>query len=137
MTPFWLSHHPPEELDRCYRLGRVHLCARCLGTYPVAFLGIAAQLVLRAPLAHPLDVPLGLALVLPATIDWALGRFDPHRFSNPWRTFTGVLLGLGLARSLFIHLQRPFPPVLLAQAIAVAGVALPVIFVAYVRRRRR
>lgn len=136
MTPFWLSHHPPEELDRCYRVGRFHVCARCLGTYPVAFVGVALQLALRAPLAHPLDLPAGVGLVLPATVDWALGRFAPHRFSNAWRTLTGALLGLGLARSLFIHLQRPFPQLLLAQAIVVAGVALPVIFMAYVRRRR-
>lgn len=133
---FWLSHHPPEELDRCYRFGSVHLCARCLGTYPVMFAVIAVQLALHAPLEHPLDLPLCVALVLPATIDWAIGRFQPHRFSNLWRTSTGVLLGLGLGRSLFIHLQRPMPPALLAQAIVVTGVSLPVILTAYRRKRR-
>jgi uncharacterized membrane protein len=133
---FWLSHHPPEELDRCYRVGSVHLCARCLGTYPVMFAAIAAQLALHFPLEHPLDLPVCVALVLPATIDWAIGRFQPHRFSNAWRTATGVLLGLGLGRSLFIHLQRPLPPALLAQAIVVTGIALPVILTAYRRKRR-
>ena len=133
---FWLSHHPPEELDRCYRVGSVHLCARCLGTYPVMFIAIAAQVALHAPLQHTLDVPLCTAFVLPATIDWALGRSQPHRFSNAWRAFTGVLLGLGLGRSLFIHLQRPLPPVLIAQAIVVTGIALPVILTAYRRKRR-
>jgi uncharacterized membrane protein len=132
----WLSHHPPAELDRCYRVGRVHLCARCLGTYPVLLAGLVAQLLLRAPLSHPWDLPVAVGLVLPATLDWAQARFAPHRFSNPWRTFTGALLGLGLSRSLFIHLQRPFPLALTSQAIVVMGVALPVIFVAYLRRRR-
>ena len=134
---FWLSHHPPDELDRCYRFGTLHVCARCLGTYPVMFAAIAAQLALHFPLAHPLDVPLCIALVLPSTIDWALGRFQPHRFGNPWRTATGVLLGLGLARSLFIHLQRPLPPALSGQVIVVTAIALPVIFTAYRRKRRR
>ncbi len=133
---FWLSHHPPDELDRCYRFGALHVCARCLGTYPVMFAGIALQLALQAPLEHPLDVPLCVALVLPATLDWALGRFQPHRFSNPWRTATGVLLGLGLARSLFIHLQRPLPVALIAQAFVVTGIALPVILASYWRKRR-
>lgn len=133
---FWLSHHPPDELDRCYRFGSVHVCARCLGTYPVMFAAIAAQLVARAPLSHPLDVPLAVGLLLPATLDWAYGRFFPHRFSNAWRTFTGALLGLGLARSLFIHLQRPFPSALLAQALVVTAVGLPVIFASYRRNRR-
>jgi len=133
---FWLSHHGPDEFDRCYRFGQVHVCARCLGTYPVMFAAIAAQLALRFPLHHVLDVPLGIALVLPATLDWAIGRFQPHRFSNPWRTLTGALLGLGMGRSLFIHLQQPMPPVLLAQAFVVTGVALPVILTAYRRNRR-
>ena len=134
---FWLSHHPPDELDRCYRFGSVHLCARCLGTYPVMFAAIAVQLALRAPLEHPLDLLVCSALVLPATIDWALGRFQPHRFSNLWRSATGVLLGLGMGRSLFIHLQRPLPPALLAQGIVVTAIALPVIFTAYRQKRRR
>lgn len=133
---FWLSHHHDDELDRCYRFGAVHVCARCLGTYPVLFAAIAVQLAVRAPLSHPWDVPVGLALVAPATLDWAYGRFHPHRFSNPWRTFTGVLLGLGLGRSLFIHLQKPFPVVLLVQLLGVTAVALPVILATYRRHRR-
>ncbi len=133
---YWLSHHPPSELDRCYRVGRFHVCARCLGTYPVLLVGLLGQIFLRAPLSLAADVPLSVGLVLPATLDWALGRFGPHRGSNAWRTFTGALLGLGLSRSLFIHLQRPFPLALLAQAAVVMGVALPVIFVAYLRNRR-
>ena len=78
-----------------------------------------------------------IALVLPATLDWAWGRFQPHQFSNLWRSATGVLLGLGLGRSLFIHLQRPLPAALLAQGIVVTAIALPVIFTAYRQKRRR
>lgn len=134
MTPFWLSHHPPDELDRTWRVGGVHLCARCLGTYPTMLLTIAVLLARHAPLDWSLDVPVGVALVLPAALDWAFGRFRPHRLSNLWRTFTGVLLGLGLGRSLFIHLQRPFPTVLLWQAIVVIAIALPVFLTRYRRR---
>ena len=135
MTPFWLSHHPDDELDRTWRIGRFHVCARCLGTYPTAFVTIALLLHRRAPLDWELDVPVGIALVLPATLDWAIGRFRPHAFSNLWRTATGVLLGLGLGRSLFIHLQRPFPTVLLWQAIVVLAIALPVFLMRYRGRK--
>jgi len=133
---FWLSHHPPDELDRCYRVGAWHVCARCLGTYPVLFAVLASQFALRAPLSWAWDVPVGLALIAPATADWAYGRFQPHRFSNAWRTFTGALLGLGLGRSLFIHLQKPFPTVLIAQLLGVTAVALPVILATYRRGRQ-
>ncbi len=137
MNTFWLSHHFDDELDRCYRFGRFHVCARCLGTYPVLVAAFAAQLALKAPLSHPLDLPVGLGLVVPAVLDWALGRFHPHRFTNPWRTFTGALLGLGLGRSLFIHVQRPLPAILLGQAALVTVVALPVILATYRRSRGR
>lgn len=133
---FWLSHHFPDEYHRCYRVGPLHVCARCLGVYPVAIVAVVLQFVLRAPLEVSWDLPVGLALTAPATLDWAVGRFLPHRFSNLWRTLTGVLLGLALGRSLFIHLQRPFPPVLLAQSALVTVVAVPVILATYRRKRR-
>ena len=130
---FWLSHHHPDELDRCWRFGGVHVCARCLGTYPILFAAIAVQFWLRAPLSHALDLPLALGFLAPALADWAWGRFHPHAFSNRWRTLTGVLLGLALGRTLFIHLQRPLPLSLLLQMGLVTGVATPVILATYRR----
>lgn len=134
---FWLSHHGPDELNRCYRFGSVHVCARCLGTYPTLLLAIALQATFRAPVEHPVDLLVGVGLMLPATIDWALGRFRPGRFSNVWRTFTGVLLGIALGRSLFVHFLTPWPGVLLAQAAVVLLVAFPVFFATYRQNRRR
>jgi uncharacterized membrane protein len=133
---FWLSHHPPEQFNRCYQVGGLRLCARCLGTYPVLFALVAAQLALGTPLAHPFDW-VAVLLVLPATLDWAFGQFRPQRFSNPWRTATGVLFGMGLARSLYIHLRSPFPVVLNLQLGLVTLVALPVILATYSLSRRR
>jgi len=133
---FWLSHHTREEWHRCYRLGPLRVCARCLGVYPTMFAALVTLFAVQAPLEWAHDVPVVLALTLPATADWAFGRFRPHAFSNPWRTFTGVLLGLGLGRSLFIHLQRPFPAALFAQFVLVTVVALPVILATYRRSRR-
>ena len=130
---FWLSHHHDDELDRCFKFGPVHVCARCLGTYPILFGVIALQFALHAPLSHALDVPIALGLLAPALADWAWGRFHPHAFSNPWRLFTGVLLGVALGRTLFIHLQRPLPLSLLLQMGLVTGVATPVILATYRR----
>ncbi len=132
---FWLSHHHPDEWDRCYAVGPLRLCARCLGVYPTMLVTLIALFAAHAPLEHPLDLAAVLLLTAPATLDWAFGRFRPHAFSNPWRTLTGVMLGLALGRSLFIHLQRPFPVVLLLQMGLVTAVALPVIFATYRRSR--
>jgi uncharacterized membrane protein len=124
---FWLSHHHTEEYNRTYLLGEVRVCARCLGTYPVLLAGMVGLFAVRAPLAWRWDVPVVLGLTLPALVDWAVGRFRPASGSNALRTFTGVLLGVALGRSLFVHVHRPLPAVLLWQGALVTAVALPVL----------
>jgi uncharacterized membrane protein len=125
---FWLSHHHEEEDNRTYLLGGVRVCARCLGTYPVLVAVMLGLFALRAPLAWRWDVPVVLGLTLPALVDWAVGRFRPASGSNAVRTLTGVLLGAALGRSLFVHLQKPLPPMLVWQGALVLVVALPVLF---------
>lgn len=132
---FWLSHHHEEEYNRTYVLGGVRVCARCLGTYPVLLAVMGGLFAVRAPTAWAWDIPVVLALTVPALLDWAVGRFRPAGGSNAVRTLTGVLLGLGLGRSLYVHVQKPLPAVLLAQAVLVTAVALPVILVTYGKPR--
>ncbi|HEY0093367.1 MAG TPA: DUF2085 domain-containing protein [Archangium sp.] len=126
---FWLSHHHEDEYNRTYLLRGVRVCARCLGTYPVLVAVMMGLFAVRAPLVWHWDVPVVLGLTLPALVDWAVGRFRPASGSNAVRTLTGVLLGVALGRSLFVHLQKPLPPMLLWQAALVLGVALPVLLV--------
>lgn len=133
---FLLSHHAPSELHRCYRLGPVHVCARCLGVYPVLFALVALQVALHAPLSWDLDVAVALALTGPALLDWSLGQLDPASGTNLRRTLTGALLGLGLGRTLYIHLLKPLPTALLAQLGLVSVVVPLVILAAYLRRPR-
>jgi uncharacterized membrane protein len=134
--PFWLSHHWPGELHRAYRLGRVHVCARCLGTYPTLVAALAWQIAIRAPLQSAFDWP-AAALCAPATVDWLAGRWNPRSGGNPWRTVTGVLLGLSLGRTLYVHFRQPFPPVLVAQIILVTAAFLTAIVLHLARRSRR
>ena len=132
---FWLSHHREDEYNRTYVVGGVRLCARCLGTYPVMLAAMVGLFALRAPLTWQWDVPVVLGLTLPALVDWSIGRFRPASGTNLVRTVTGVLLGLALGRSLYVHVQRPLPAVLLAQAALVTAVAVPVILATYRRPR--
>jgi hypothetical protein len=101
------------------------------------FVTVMLQFATSAPLQWPGDCWVGGVLVVPAAIDWAIGRFRPLWFSNGWRTFTGALLGLGLGRSVYIHVQRPFPSVLQAQLGFISAVALTVVLVSVVRHRLR
>jgi uncharacterized membrane protein len=131
---FWLSHHHPDELDRCYSFAGLHVCARCLGTYPVLFAVFFAQFALRAPLSFGSEVIFVVALTLPALADWAYGRFKPQAGTNAVRTLTGIALGVALGRTLFVHVQRPLPLALLVQLALVTVVAGPVILATYRRR---
>jgi hypothetical protein len=133
---FWLSHHYADELDRCWRIGAVHVCARCLGTYPVLFAVFAAQLASPGVL-DGLRLPWVLALTAPALSDWAYGRFRPHAASNTWRTLTGIALGVALGRTLFLHVVHGQPLLLAIQLGLVTAVAGPVILASYRRRRSR
>jgi uncharacterized membrane protein len=133
-SPFWLSHHASDQFNRCYRVGPVHICARCLGTYPTLFAFILFQFAQHVPLTHELDF-LAIFLVIPATLDWAIGQFKPNLFSNLYRTLTGILLGIALGRSLFVHIQRPLPEILLFQLGFILTAVTLVFFIRYARSR--
>ena len=67
-TPLWLSHHHPEQYDRCVVLGGRHLCRRCIVLYPTA---IVAGIILgiTGPWPTDLDPWLLWLLPLPAVIE--------------------------------------------------------------------
>lgn len=127
--PFWLSHHTRDEADRCFRFGALHVCSRCLGTYPVLLLVLVAQLAPPfAPLVHPLDGLLLFALPLPAVVDWLAGMLLGWRGHNGVRLATGLLLGTALGRALYLNMRHPAEPRVLALfgglvAVALLGVA--------------
>jgi hypothetical protein len=130
---FLLSHHRPEEYDRCYRVGPLRLCARCSGLYPT----LAVMLVLQhcGFLGEPrLEWVLLYLLPLPALWSWARRRLWGIPGSNPMATCTGVMLGIALGRGLYRHLVNPCSPQILLQFL---GLAASVVTVELLRRRRR
>lgn len=135
-TPLWISHHEPADYGRCVRVGALHVCARCLGVYPVLFSALALQVAARAALRYPWDLWVALALPIPALVDWALGRFRPSSGSNARRLLTGALLGAALARSLYLHVRRPGHPLAMGQFLALLAAAAAVEGARLWRRRR-
>jgi len=93
-----LSHHTGAGLSRCFRLGRVHVCARCCGLWPALLLGMAVQRIWLWPVSR-FDLAIELALILPGLWDYARSVHRPDLGTNVWRAATGLLLGLGLARA--------------------------------------
>jgi uncharacterized membrane protein len=130
---FLLAHHYPEEYDRCYRVGRVHVCARCAGLYPALFATLG--LALRGQLATVrAEWAVLYLLPLPALFSWARRRLTGAPGSNPVATLTGVLLGIALGRGLFLYLRDPRAPAFWVQ---LAGLAAVVVAVELLRAIRR
>jgi len=102
-TPMWLSHHWPDQYDRCAVVGGLHICRRCLVLYPLALVaGIAIGVGSWWP--HSIDPWVLWLFPLPGVIEFVLdnlGRID-HR---PGRqvvlsAFGAVAAGLGYVRYL-------------------------------------
>jgi uncharacterized membrane protein len=100
---FLLAHHRPEEYDRCYAVGGVHLCARCAGLYPALLVMLALQLGGHLPAVRA-EWAILFLLPLPAVGSWARRRLTGAAGSNPVATVTGVLLGIALGRGLYHYL---------------------------------
>ena len=105
-----LSHHSAEELHRCYRLPLtargLHVCARCLGLYPVlvATIGFEAGVWRFESSWRWLAA---FALVTPAVIDWSRSMLFGTEGRNLWRTGTGALAGLGLGLAFGDYFRDP------------------------------
>lgn len=119
MAGLWLSHHPPEHSDRCVRVGRWHVCRRCLLLWPLAYALITVQVVLRAPAAHPFDLLIPLLLLAPV-LEFLEVHSGWRRYS-PGRTWVLTpLLALVVARLLYRTMAIPWDPATWA-VILVAG----------------
>ncbi len=94
-----LSHHRPRDLHRCYRLGRkdrsIHLCARCLGLYPV-LLAVVTVEATWGQLLLEWRWLVGTGLVIPALLDWSGSMLFGAEGTNLRRLLTGGLAGAGL-----------------------------------------
>ncbi|MBI5482596.1 MAG: DUF2085 domain-containing protein [Deltaproteobacteria bacterium] len=134
VVDFLLAHHRPDEYDRCYSLGGVHLCARCAGLYPALALLLALQLqgvvgAIRAEWAVLYLLP------MPAIFSWARRRLTGAAGSNPVSTVTGALLGVALGRGIFLYLRDHGSVAFWVQAVALVVVVLTVEILARLKNR--
>jgi hypothetical protein len=136
VSPLWLSHHSPEEYDRCVRLGSAHVCRRCVVLYPVTF---ATLILARAGVRWPmsLDTLLVLTLSLPTVAEFVLEHvgligFWPRR-QDALTVPAGVALGVAFDR----YLRNHTDPLFWATAVgySVAGFLAVVVGVRLQRRR--
>ena len=104
-SPIWLAHHWPDHYDRCVRVGRQHVCRRCLVLYPTV--------VVVAIVATGLDLGASFGwapwlLPLPLAVDWIGEHLGRLRYSPTRQIATTLLAAVGFGVALAVHLDRPF-----------------------------
>lgn len=122
VTPLWLSHHYPEDYGRCVRIGRSHVCRRCLALYPVTLVALIAGLAVGPEVTNDAIAAVVVMIVLPvpAVVEFVLEHLGLVGY-HPGRQIAvtvvmAVALGLAFAR----YLRHPGDVVFWA-AIAVYG----------------
>ena len=105
-SPLWLSHHWPEEYDRCVKVGRAHVCRRCLFFYPVCF---AVMILALAGVSWPdsLDPWLLWLLPVPVVVDWWLEHLDLVTYSARRQVAFSLLAAPAVGKGLARYLEQP------------------------------
>ena len=94
-TPLGLSHHSPEEYDRCVLVGKWHVCHRCLLIWPLAYF---VMFVALAGVRWPrfLDPWLLILLPIPATIEFVMEHFHQIPYSRTLQAQVTIPMAIGL-----------------------------------------
>lgn len=102
----WISHHFPEDYDRCVVIGRSHVCRRCLVIYPIAFVVMAVLLATGAAAGPTMRILL-VVLPLPAVVEFVLEHLGACSYSPARQVTVSVGLGLGLGVGFATYLRHP------------------------------
>ena len=87
-------------------MGKLHVCARCLGLYPILITLVILQFYFHIPKEY--ENIIIFILPLPAIVDWASNFIFDLKGYNWIRTLTGFFLGVALSRILWLHIKDPF-----------------------------
>ncbi len=128
---FFIAHHFAGDLDHCYQvwLGNrpLWICSRCLGLYPMLVAVLIVQFRLSLQTGW-YDIPWLFVVPLPSLVDWGLARLGLWGGTNPTRTLIGALLGVSVARTVYLNFLDPGDQLVMIQLacfiIIVAGVEL-------------
>jgi hypothetical protein len=106
MNPLLLSHHPPSQYDRCFRIGRHHVCRRCAVLYPLAF-AVAIASLAGAHWPEGWDRALLYLLPLPVTLEFVVERLGGIRYHAGRQLVATLLAAPALGRGFARYVVHP------------------------------
>lgn len=131
-TPMWLSHHDPDQYERCVEVAGRHVCRRCVVLYSGMLVVAAIQLAGLVPPAVGLAVmwiaPLGVVA------EWIAEHLAGADYSARRQVVTTALASLSFGVALGRHVVDPFVLAATAPAVTFTVVCLAVWFVGQRRR---
>ena len=109
VTPLWLSHHYPEDYDRCVRIGRSHICRRCLALYPLAIVVMFVGLALGSGVSNDntLATAAMIVLPLPAVVEFVLEHVGVIGYNLRRQVALTMLMAVGLGFAFARYLRHP------------------------------
>ena len=134
-SPIWLAHHWPGHYgDRCVRIGRHHVCRRCLALYPLSFLVALASAAGHPPWPGSWDPEVVWLLSLPATAAYVGEAVGWFRY-RPWvQVVTTLIAALAFGRALGYELLERWRPVFWGPIAVFGGIWF---FATVIGQRRR
>jgi len=123
MNALLLAHHPPSQYDRCIRIGRHHVCRRCVVLYPLAFVvAIASLFGLHWP--ETWDRTLLYLLPLPVTLEFVVERFGGVRYRAGRQIALTLLAAPALGRGFARYFAHPTDRLFWGMVLLFGGSAL-------------
>jgi hypothetical protein len=121
VSPLWLSHHFPEQYDRCVLIGSRHVCRRCLALYPLAF---AVMFLSLAGVHWPgsWDGVLLVVLPLPAVVEFVAEQLGAVRYRPRRQVLVTIPLALALGRGFALYVDDPGSRLFWGIVVAYGGV---------------
>lgn len=134
-SPIWLAHHWPEHYgDRCVRIGRRHVCRRCLALYPLSLVVAIASVAGHPPWPGSWDPAIVWLLSLPATAAYVGEAVGWFRYRAWVQVVTTLLAALAFGRALGYELLDRWQPVFWGPIAVFGGIWF---FATLIGQRRR
>lgn len=103
-APLWLTHHQPQQHDRCWRAGPYLVCRRCTLLWPLAFV-VMVVAGLGSWWPRGADPVLLVLLPLPGVVEFTLEHFGVLRYSSKRQLLLTVPVAVGVGRLLARYLD--------------------------------